>query len=86
MGLFKKNTVAPTVTKEKTLAEELASIQSVFRQAHVKATALASKILAKKEATKATIAALNQELDNIVTVEQNTATFVNNLEKFILSE
>ena len=83
MGFFKKTTIAPTVVKEKTLAEELTAIQSVFKQAHTKATALASKIATKKEATKATIAALNQELDNIITVEQNTANFVNNLEKFI---
>lgn len=36
MGLFKKTTVAPTI-KEKTLAEELSSIQLVFRTALVKA-------------------------------------------------
>lgn len=83
MGLFKKTTVTPTVVKEKTFAEELTAIQSVFRHAHTKATELASKIAAKKEETKATIVALNQELNNIMAVEQNTANFVSNLEKFI---
>lgn len=31
MNLFKKKTTTPVVVKEKTLAEELSSIQSVFR-------------------------------------------------------
>ena len=82
MSLFKKIVVAPTV-KEKSLADELSSIQSVFRQAHVKAMNLKSKIIAKKEATAAKIAELNQELAEITTVEQNTTNFVSNLEKFI---
>lgn len=51
MNLFKKKTTTPVVVKEKTLAEELSSIQSVFRTALVKAQALSSKINAKKEAT-----------------------------------
>ena len=85
MGLFKKTTVAPTI-KEKTLAEELSSIQSVFRTALVKAQSLASKITAKKEATNAKIAELNAELAEIKTVEQNTANFISNLEKFVFSE
>ena len=83
MSLFKKNTVA-LATKEKTLAEELSSIQSVFRTALVKAQSLASKIAAKKEATNAKIAELNAELAEINNVQQNTTTFITNLEKFIL--
>lgn len=87
MGLFKKTTVAPTtIVKEKTLAEELSSIQTVFKTALVKAQSLASKITAKKEATNAKIAELNAELAEIKNVEQNTANFINNLEKFVLSE
>ena len=86
MSLFKKTTVAPTVIKEKTLAEELSSIQSVFRTALVKAQSLASKITAKKEATNAKIAELNAELAEINKVQQNTTTFITNLEKFVLSE
>ena len=82
MSLFKK-TVAPA-TKEKTLAEELSSIQSVFRTALVKAQSLASKIAAKKEATNAKIAELNAELAEINNVQQNTTTFITNLEKFVL--
>ena len=82
MSFFNKIVVAPTV-KEKSLADELLSIQSVFKQAHVKAMNLKSKIDAKKEATTAKIAQLNQELDEITTVEQNTTNFVSNLEKFI---
>lgn len=85
MSIFKKTTVAPT-KKEKTLAEELSSIQSVFRTALVKAQSLASKITAKKEATNAKIAELNAELAEIKNVEQNTANFISNLEKFVLSE
>ena len=81
MALFKKTPVAPTI-KEKTLAEELSSIQSVFRTALVKAQSLATKITAKKEATNAKIA----ELAEINKVEQNTTTFITNLEKFVLSE
>lgn len=85
MSIFKKTTVAPTI-KEKTLAEELSSIQSVFKTALVKAQSLASKITAKKEATNAKIAELNAELAEIKNVEQNTANFISNLEKFVLSE
>lgn len=85
MSLFKKTTVAPTI-KEKTLAEELSSIQSVFRTTLVKAQSLASKITAKKEATNAKIAELNAELAEINKVQQNTTTFITNLEKFVLSE
>ena len=85
MSLFKKNTV-DSVTKGKTLAEELSSIQSVFRTALVKAQSLASKIAAKKEATNAKIAELNAELAEINNVQQNTTTFITNLEKFVLSE
>lgn len=85
MSIFKKTTVAPTI-KEKSLAEELSSIQSVFRTALVKAQSLASKITAKKEATNAKIAELNAELAEIKNVEQNTANFISNLEKFVLSE
>ena len=85
MSIFKKTTVAPTI-KEKSLAEELSSIQSVFRTALVKAQSLASKITAKKEATNAKIAELNVELAEIKNVEQNTANFISNLEKFVLSE
>lgn len=85
MSIFKKTTVAPTI-KEKTLAEELSNIQSVFRTALVKAQSLASKITAKKEATNAKIAELNAELAEIKNVEQNTANFISNLEKFVLSE
>lgn len=84
MSIFKK-TVAPTI-KEKSLAEELSSIQSVFKTALVKAQSLASKITAKKEATNAKIAELNAELAEIKNVEQNTANFISNLEKFVLSE
>lgn len=83
MTLFKKTTVAPTI-KEKTLAEELSSIQAVFRTAHTKAAALASKITAKKEATTAKIAELNAELNEINAVQQHTSEFMSNLEKFIL--
>lgn len=86
MGLFKKKTTTPVVIKEKTLAEELSSIQSVFRTALVKAQALSSKINAKKEATNAKIAQLNAELAEINTVEKNTANFITNIEKFVLSE
>jgi len=85
MGLFKKTTVAPTI-KERTLAEELLSIQSVFRTALVKAQSLASKITAKKETTNAKIAELNAELAEINKVQQNTASFITNFEKFVLSE
>ena len=85
MSLFKKTKVAPTI-KEKTFAEELSSIQSVFRTALVKAQSLASKITAKKEATNAKIAELNAELAEINKVQQNTASFITNLEKFVLSE
>lgn len=89
MKLFKKTTVAST-TKEKTLAEELSSIQSVFKTALVKAQSLATKITAKKEVTNAKIAELNAELNaelaEINKVEQNTTTFIANLEKFVLSE
>lgn len=85
MSIFKKTTVAPTI-KEKSLAEELSSIQSVFKTALVKAQSLASKITAKKEATNAKIAELNAELAEIKNVEQNTANFISNLEKFVLSE
>ena len=85
MSIFKKTTVAPTI-KEKTLAEELSSIQSVFKTALVKAQSFASKITAKKEATNAKIAELNAELAEIKNVEQNTANFISNLEKFVLSE
>lgn len=85
MSIFKKTTVAPTI-KEKTLAEELSNIQSVFKTALVKAQSLASKITAKKEATNAKIAELNAELAEIKNVEQNTANFISNLEKFVLSE
>lgn len=86
MGLFKKKTTTTVVVKEKTLAEELSSIQSVFRTALVKAQALSSKISAKKEATNAKIAQLNAELAEINTVEKNTANFITNIEKFVLSE
>ena len=87
MGLFKKTTVAlTTIVKEKTLAKELSSIQAVFRTALVKAQSLASKITAKKEATNAKIAELNAELAEIKNVEQNTANFISNLKKFVLSE
>jgi hypothetical protein len=86
MNLFKKKTTTPVVVKEKTLAEELSSIQSVFRTALVKAQALSSKITAKKEATNAKIAELNAELAEINTVEKNTANFITNIEKFVLSE
>ena len=85
MGLFKKTTVAPTI-KERTLAEELSSIQSVFKTALTRAQSLASKITAKKEATNAKIAELNAELAEINKVQQNTASFITNLEKFVLSE
>ena len=54
MNLFKKKTTTTVVVKEKTLAEELSSIQSVFRTALTKAQALSSKISAKKEATNGT--------------------------------
>ena len=85
MNLFKKKTTT-TVIKEKTLAEELSSIQSVFRTAFTKAQALSSKISAKKEATNAKIAQLNAELAEINTVEKNTANFITNIEKFVLSK
>ena len=85
MGLFKKTTVASTI-KERTLAEELSSIQSVFKTALTRAQSLASKITAKKEATNAKIAELNAELAEINTVEKNTANFITNIEKFVLSE
>jgi hypothetical protein len=85
MSLFKKTTVASTI-KERTLAEELSSIQSVFRTALVKAQSLASKITVKKETTNAKIAELIAELAEINKVQQSTTTFIANLEKFVLSE
>jgi hypothetical protein len=85
MGFFKKPTT-PVVVKEKTLAEELTSIQSVFRTALVKAQTLSSKIAAKKEDTNAKIAQLNAELAEINNVEKNTTNFIANIEKFVLSE
>lgn len=85
MSIFKKTTVAPT-KKEKSLAEELTSIQSVFRTALTKAQTLASKIATKKQITNAKIAELTAELKEIDVVQQNTATFISNLEKFVLSE
>lgn len=84
MGLFKKTTVAPTI-KERTLAEELSSIQSVFKTALTRAQSLASKITAEKEATNAKIAELVAELAEINKVQQNTTTFIANLEKFVVS-
>lgn len=84
MGLFKKTTVAPTI-KERTLAEELSSIQSVFKTALTRAQSLASKITTKKDATNAKIAELNAELAEINKVQQNTTTFIANLEKFVVS-
>lgn len=65
--------------KTSTLSEELTSIQSVFKTALTKAQTLASKISAKKDETNAKIA----EIDK---VQQNTTTFITNLEKFVLSE
>ena len=85
MSIFKKATIAPT-KKEKTLAEELSNIQSVFKTALTKAQTLASKISAKKDETNARIAELNAELAEIDKVQQNTTTFITNLEKFVLSE
>ena len=72
--------------KTSTLSEELTSIQSVFKTALTKAQTLASKISAKKDETNARIAELNAELTEIDKVQQNTTTFITNLEKFVLSE
>ena len=72
--------------KTSTLSEELTSIQSVFKTALTKAQTLASKIFAKKDETNARIAELNAELVEIDKVQQNTTTFITNLEKFVLSE
>lgn len=72
--------------KTSTLSEELTSIQSVFKTALTKAQTLASKISAKKDETNARIAELNAELIEIDKVQQNTTTFITNLEKFVLSE
>ena len=72
--------------KTSTLSEELTSIQSVFKTALTKAQTLASKISAKKDETNARIAELNAELAEIDKVQQNTTTFITNLEKFVLSE
>jgi hypothetical protein len=72
--------------KTSTLSEELTSIQSVFKTALTKAQTLASKISAKKDETNARIAELNAELVEIDKVQQNTTTFITNLEKFVLSE
>lgn len=72
--------------KTSTLSEELTNIQSVFKTALTRAQTLASKISAKKDETNAKIAELNAELVEIDKVQQNTTTFITNLEKFVLSE
>lgn len=80
MGLFSSNIEAP---KALSLEEQLSSIKSVFVTAHDKAVELVNKIAGNIEAANQQKKAIEDKLAHLNTLQEDTAKFIANTEKFL---
>lgn len=67
----------------KNYTKKLARTKSLFSKAYDKAAALVAKMQQDIDSKKAQIAALNNETSELISVQNETKTFMSNLEKFV---